>query len=148
MVSAPVQSGKVRSSKTATTLSRPSSSRPSDKVWRQVRRHRANRVSDRASLTRRVSPGLSSISSTGSASSLIDVIRSQPRRQLDDRQPEILDPSDHFDELEKIDRLHNVAISVQIVAREDVRLRIRGSQDYDRDAAQNRVRLNLAQHLA
>src|SRR5690606_3518943 len=69
------------------------------------------------------------------------------RRQLDDREPEILDRLDHVDELVQVHRLGHIAVRVEVVRAHDVLLRFRTRQDYHWYIAQRRVRLDLLEHL-
>src|ERR1700683_2988420 len=144
MVSSPTQSGSVRSRSTAAKISAASSARPSASVSQQVSRHRASRLSESASRTSRMSPGLSSISRTAASSA----ISFEPRRKLHDREPEVLDASHHFDELREVNGLHDVAIGVQIVTLEDVVLGAGGGENDHRDPAQVGVGLHFTQNVA
>src|SRR5688572_188022 len=61
------------------------------------------------------------------------------------REPELLDRPDHGLEAVEVDRLHDVAVRVEVVALYDVAGGVRGSEDDDGDAAQPFVLLHLGQ---
>src|SRR5204862_7180044 len=79
----------------------------------------------------RASPALSSISRTG-----IDLPAiSRAPRQLDDAEPEVLDGAHDAHELIEIDRLGDVTVGVEVVARQDVLVGVgRGQHDHGNPA--------------
>ena len=69
-------------------------------------------------------------------------------RERDDRQPEDVDRPHHHDELLEVHGLGDIAVGVQVVALQDVLLRLGGGEHHHRDAAQVLVGLDLLQHFA
>src|SRR5580704_4338697 len=69
-------------------------------------------------------------------------------RQPDHAEKELIERLDHIDELVHVKRLLHIGIGVQIVTAKDVLLRARCREDYDRDATQVGIGLDLLQHLS
>ena len=69
-------------------------------------------------------------------------------RQLDLGQPEIVDALHQALERVELHRLAEVAVRLELVALDDVRLRLRGGQDDRRNRLQALVLLDVRQHLA
>src|SRR5690606_25041085 len=67
--------------------------------------------------------------------------------QPHDRDEEVVDLADDLDEALEVHRLGDVGVRVEVVAAQDVLLRVGGREDDDGDAAQLGVGLELAEHL-
>src|SRR5262245_44905335 len=121
-VSSPLESGSERSSSATSKGSASSFSSASDRrvatatmnVWLPPKRS--------ASRTRRASPGLSSIRRTLTPAA---VLFTSVGGQLHDRKPKVLDRAHDLEELSEVDGLGDVAVGVEVVALDDVLLRLR-----------------------
>jgi hypothetical protein len=69
-------------------------------------------------------------------------------RELDDREPEVLDVTDDRDELFQIDRFGDVAVGVQVVGPEDVFLGFGSGEYHNGNGFQFGVALDLCEDLA
>jgi hypothetical protein len=67
---------------------------------------------------------------------------------MDYAQPKFLYCRYYTQKLIKIDRFGYIAVGMQLICAEDIRIILRSCQDHDGDAREIGIRLNLRQHLA